>query len=262
VAQVVARDEADARALGDESAVDDLVVGAQGEVGASQRQAHPGRAANDRVVAVVADQAMATQVVAVAQRRRAGEVALVRRGDDLDLAELLRDQRRLRRPHHPQRDVGLAPQQVGELVRRHQLDLDLGMGTLQRGEHRRQQPGRSDLAGRDADDSLRRRARRGQATGDGERSVPHPPRRLGDRERGTGRCDAATGALEEGHAELRLELGDVRLKVGCCAPLRFAAAVTLPASRTARKLRTRVQSKRARASESMRKCMTCMQIRI
>ena len=207
------------------------------------------------VVAVVADQAMAAQVVAAAQRRRAGEVALVRRGDDLDLAELLRDQRRLHRPHHAHRDVGLAPQQVGELVRRDQLDLDLGMRALQRGQHRRHQPGRGDLAGRDANDALRRRACRRQATGDGERRVLHPPRRLGDRQRRAGRRDAASGALEQRHAELRLELGDVAAQGRLLRAALFAAAVTLPASSTARKLRTRVQSKRPRASASMRKCM-------
>ena len=42
------------------------------------------------------------------------------------------------------------------------------------------------------------------------------------------------------------------------APLRLAAALTLPASRTARKLRTGAQSKSATAASGMRKCMSFM----
>src|SRR5436190_1246093 len=53
-----------------------------------------------------------------------------------------------------------------------------------------------------------------------------------------------------------------RLSVGWRAPLRWAAALTLPASRTARKLRTKAQSKSARAAELMRKCMARMQQRV
>jgi hypothetical protein len=72
------------------------------------------------------------EIVDAAQRRRLREVRPVRRGDDVDVAELLRDQRRLRRPHHAHRDVGLAAEQIGELVRRDQLDLDLGCARCNR----------------------------------------------------------------------------------------------------------------------------------
>ena len=69
--------------------------------------------------------------------------------------------------------------------------------------------------------------------------------------------DAAAGALEERRAELRLELGDVaaqgRLRARRCA---CAAAVTLPASRTARKLRTRRPVEVGQGGVgAMRKCM-------
>ena len=187
VAKVVAGDEADARACGDEAAVGDLVVGAQREVAARENQPHARGAADDRVVAVEADQAMRGEVFRHAQRRRLGEIALVRGGDDLDLAELPRDQRLLHRPHHAHRDVGFAAQQVGELVRGDQLDLDLRMLALQAQQHLRQQPGRRDLARRDADDAARQRARARQAAAERERGVFHAPGSVDDGERGAGR---------------------------------------------------------------------------
>jgi hypothetical protein len=76
------------------------VVGAR-EVGARQHEPHSA-APRTIVVAVVADQAMGE---IPAPRGASGEVRLVRGGDDLDLAELARDQRRLRRTDHAHRGV-------------------------------------------------------------------------------------------------------------------------------------------------------------
>jgi hypothetical protein len=92
VAQVVAGDEADAGTFCDQPSVGDLVVGAEREGRARECNAHVGRAAHDRVVAVVADQPVLGQVGQAAQRRRLDEIRPVRGGDDLDLAELPGDQ--------------------------------------------------------------------------------------------------------------------------------------------------------------------------
>jgi hypothetical protein len=63
------------------------------------------------------------QIVGPLRRPGARQEGLLRAGNDRQLGKLLPHQRRLRRPRHSHRDVGLAPQQLGELVGRHQLDL-------------------------------------------------------------------------------------------------------------------------------------------
>ena len=134
----------------------------------------------------------------------------MRGGDDLDLAQLLRDQRLLHRPHHAHRDVGLAAQQVGQLVRGDQLDLDRRDGRRCR---RASTAGSSHAAAtwlvvtRTMPRVAERAVARPRATASG--AVLHAPRGVDDGERRAGRRDAAAGALEQRRAELRFELGDV-----------------------------------------------------
>lgn len=102
----VGGDEADAGTGLDEANVGDLVVGAQRELLAPQRHPHAREAAQDGLVAVVADEAVVLQQFAgIARRAVAREVAFVRHGGDRDVAELAHDQRALRRPHHAHGDV-------------------------------------------------------------------------------------------------------------------------------------------------------------
>jgi hypothetical protein len=95
----------------------------------------------------VADQPVLQQIGRLQRRASAGQVVAVRGGDDRQLGELACHQRTLRRPRHADGDVGLAPQQVADLVGRHQLHLDRRFPLLQTGQHAGQQPGRRHLAG-------------------------------------------------------------------------------------------------------------------
>ena len=209
VPQVVGRHEADACPLGQQLPVGDLVIGAHREALTRYRQARTREAAPHRLVAVVADQAVREQVDRLARRAGACQVVGVRGGDDLDLAELLRDQRALRRPHHAHRDVGLATQQVRQRVRRHQLDLDARLLALQAHQHGGQQPDGGHVAGADAHGTGRQVTRLREAAREGQGAVLHLARGVGNGQRGGGGRDPAAGALEQRRAELGLELGDV-----------------------------------------------------
>ena len=129
--------------------------------------------------------------------------------DDPDVGQLAGDQRALLGSHHAHRDVGLAPQQVAQSVGGHQLDGNAGLGALQRGQHRRQQPGRRDLAGRDAHRAAGGAGGQRQAAHDPECSGLHLARGIDQRACRAGRRHATPGTFEQRHAELGFELGDM-----------------------------------------------------
>jgi len=127
LAGVVVHGKTDAGAGGEQAAIHNVVVGAQGEVFGAHGQAGQAEAAPQAVVAVHADQAVLQKLLQPGGGAGAAQVVFVGIGAYAHVANLARHQRALRGPHHTHGDIGIAPQQVGDLVGGDKLDGDAGL---------------------------------------------------------------------------------------------------------------------------------------
>jgi hypothetical protein len=149
------------------------------------------------------------QVSGLAWRAPAAQVVAVRVGAQRHAADAPRHQAGLVGLHHAQGDVGLAAQQVADLVAGHQLHLDVGELLAHAQQQRGQQQAGHGLAGADAHRAAGAGLRAGDATCQRMRAGLHGARRLGQPQRRGRGLQAPAGALEQHRAQLRLQLGDM-----------------------------------------------------
>ena len=146
---------------------------------------------------------MGQQVLHAARRAAPAQIVAVGVGAQGHLADPLGHQAGLVRLHHPQRDVGLAPQQVAHLVAGDQLHLHLRQRQPHLRQHGRQHEARHRLAGGDPNGAGAARLGAGDAARQFVGAALHGPRRIGQTQwpyrwaRGRGRC-ARTAPLRAG----------------------------------------------------------------
>ncbi|ESX25631.1 hypothetical protein X765_24680 [Mesorhizobium sp. LSHC440B00] len=128
----------------------DLVVGPEAETASGDGDAGLGKAPDHLVAAVEADQRMVEKVRRLERASVPVEIGFRRAAAELDIADLARRQLVLRRLDHADGDVGIPSQQVLDLVRGDDLDLDAGFLDAEPRRHPRQHIGRHHLAGGNA----------------------------------------------------------------------------------------------------------------
>jgi len=135
------------------------------------------------------------------------------------VAQPAREQRLLRWPRHPHRDVGVAPQQILGAVGQGEFEGDPRIRRLDAGQDGGQDFGADHFAGGDPHGA--RGVRRGGALGGTQQGGRGGLHRLGhraDRLRGGGGGEAHGGAGEQGLAQHRLERRDVPAEGGLRQP--------------------------------------------
>ena len=137
------------------------------------------------------------------------EIGSGRAGAERDVADLARHQLVLRRLDHADGDVGIAAQQVLDLVRGDDLDLDAGLLDAEPRRHLRQHIGRHHLAGGNAHRAFDRLDRAQRQQRKGARLLADRLAALEQRAAGFRQRIAAPPAPEQRDAERLLELADV-----------------------------------------------------
>ena len=134
------------------------------------------------------------------------EIGSGRADAERNIADLACHQLVLRRLDHPDGDIGIPAQQVLDLVRGDDLDLDAGLLDTEPCRHLRQHIGRHHLAGGDAHRAFDRLDRSKRQQRKGARLLAHRPTALVQRAAGLRQRIAVPPAAEQRHAERLLEL--------------------------------------------------------
>ena len=139
--------DADADAGADRRELADIAVAAIGEQLARHRLAANADRLQRGIVAVHAHHRMRSELCRGLRHAVPREIVALRIEPDADCPDAARHKCGLLRPHHPHRDVGVAPQQVLVAVRQRELERDARMGLAKPPEHRREHLDADDLAG-------------------------------------------------------------------------------------------------------------------